>query len=267
MHLNATASASSRHLQLPVSAVCSSLLIKLLLLLCAFEMSCRVKFTFLKGPCLDKAITHDFDGDTTVAQMKQFLVEAHHACDPSSQSLSFVWEEQGQKMTNDDQTAASLGATAGITVNIIRKPTAPPPSAPSVIDSPASSVGNPATSAVFTASATSVAAVDPQSVDGARSISPTTAAAALGPDVSVLDAYCHSPNTRLAASSHVAGSQIILGVSGTGAEPSKVRIGTAQGSIEVLCHDEDATVGSLRAVLVSRGLCTQEAPIILSVLR
>ena len=154
-------------------------------------------------------------------------------------------------MTNDDQTAASLGATAGITVNIIRKPTAPPPS---VIDSPASST-------------TSVVAADPQSVDGARSIPPTTAAAALGPDVSVLDAYCHSPNTRLAASSHVAGSQIILGVSGTGAEPSKVRIGTAQGSIEVICHDEDATLGSLRAVLVSRGLCTQGAPIILSVLR
>ena len=226
-------------------------------------MPCRVKFTFLKGPCLDKAITHDFDDDTTVAQMKQFLVEAHHACDPSSQSLSFVWEEQGQKMTNDDQTAASLGATAGITVNIIRKPTAPPPS---VIDSPASSVGSPATS-VFAASTTSVAAVDPQSVDGARSIPPTTAAAALGPDVSVLDAYCHPPNTRLAANSHVAGSQIILGVSGTGAEPSKVRIGTAQGSIEVICHDQDATLGSLRAVLVSRGLCTQGAPIILSVLR
>lgn len=227
-------------------------------------MSCRVTFTFLKGPCLDKAIIHDFDGDTSVSQMKQFLVEVHHACDPTSQSLSFVLEEQGQKITNDDQTAASLGAAVGITVNVMKTPSAPPPSPPPVIDSPASSIGSAATPAIFSVSPTAAAAPDPHCVHHALTLSPTSAAA-LGPDVSVPGAC--APKSSSTASLHVSSDRIILGESSAGVEPSKVRIGTAQGCIEVICHDEHATLGILRAILVSRGVCTEEAPIILSVLR
>ena len=56
----------------------------------------------------------------------------------------------------------------------------------------------------------------------------------------------------------------MLGVCSPGAAPSKVRIRTATGGLEVICYDEAATLGTLRAVLVSRGLCTQDAPIILA---
>ena len=70
---------------------------------------------------------------------------------------------------------------------------------------------------------------------------------------------------RNAASSQGAGRQITLGESNSGAKVSKIRIGTAKGGVEVTCYDDGATLGTLRAVLVSRGLCDQDAPIILSV--
>ena len=423
-------------------------------------MSCRAKFTFVKGPCLGKVIIHDFDRDATVSQMKQYLVQVHRACDPSSQSLTFVWEEQCRKITDDDQAASSFGAIVSITVSTIKKLSASHPVADPVTASLVSTVGSNPTSASTPPSPPAAAALVPQSVDHALSLPPTSSIApTLGTGISVLDARdshsnadspksvvvdaglessdivigigrgagvleakmqlelpqgsrsikcyagcslrdlqsalsdfnlmsvpgqqlvkvgvphvqlpldtplaslnrsrlhiiacpsaangadlaattqqksapsvpaetarsCAPPTlnesvgidaaelerrkmhiaaeqrkreedrkrilaahdqeqkdkslqkqmaldkliadnakARLAASSHVAGSQITLGVCSPGAMPSKVRIGTAKGGIEVICYDETATLGTLRAILVSRGLCTQEAPIILT---
>ena len=57
------------------------------------SMSCKAKFTFLKGLLQGREISHEFDGSATVAQVKKCLIESHQACD-SSQSLVLVWEEQ-----------------------------------------------------------------------------------------------------------------------------------------------------------------------------
>jgi hypothetical protein len=84
-------------------------------------MSCRVKFTFIRGPCLGKEIVHDFDEAATVADMKQFLTEKHHACDHALQSLVFVWDEQGKKLNDEDQSASSLGRNISITVNVKKR--------------------------------------------------------------------------------------------------------------------------------------------------
>jgi len=80
-------------------------------------MSCKITFTFLKGPCLGQVITHHFEKHSTVAQMKQFLADGYHAYDPSTQSLIFVWDQQLVKLTDDAQTASSFGEEACITVS------------------------------------------------------------------------------------------------------------------------------------------------------
>jgi hypothetical protein len=54
-------------------------------------------------------ITHFFEDCATVADMKRYLLHAHHAYDPDSQVLAMVWEEQILKLTNDAQTVATLG--------------------------------------------------------------------------------------------------------------------------------------------------------------
>jgi hypothetical protein len=82
-------------------------------------MSCEAKFTFLKGALLGREIVHNFDGSTTVAQVKKFLSESHQACD-SSQSLVFVWDERSQKLNDDDQVLSSLGSNINITVNCVK---------------------------------------------------------------------------------------------------------------------------------------------------
>jgi hypothetical protein len=56
--------------------------------------------------------------------------------------------------------------------------------------------------------------------------------------------------------------QINIGDTSSGAAPSKIRIQTARGGVEVICYDNDATMGTLRAILVGKGLCAQDAPII-----
>jgi hypothetical protein len=85
-------------------------------------MSCRVTFSFVKGECIGRVIDHDFKRSSTIAEMKSFLIETHNACNPDSHSLVFVWDEEMRKLTNDNESAASLGTTANITVNIVRKP-------------------------------------------------------------------------------------------------------------------------------------------------
>jgi hypothetical protein len=82
---------------------------------------CRARFTFIKGPCLGHVIDHTFQSDTTVSQMKQYLMQTYGACNPNSQLLTFVWEEQMQKLSNDNQTAGTMGAVVNITVNVIKK--------------------------------------------------------------------------------------------------------------------------------------------------
>jgi hypothetical protein len=69
-------------------------------------------------------ITHSFEDGATVADMKRYLLHAHHAYDPDSQVLAMVWEEQILKLTNDAQTVATLGAAFNVTVNIAKKPAA-----------------------------------------------------------------------------------------------------------------------------------------------
>jgi hypothetical protein len=86
-----------------------------------FGMLCRATFTFLKGPCAGAAITHNFDENATVADMKHHLLHAHRAFDANSQALVMVWEQHALKLTNDAQKVATLGATFNITVNVIKK--------------------------------------------------------------------------------------------------------------------------------------------------
>ncbi len=80
-------------------------------------MSCKVTFSFVKGPCLGQEIVHEFDGQATVFDMKKFLTETHHAC-ADSQFLYFVWVEQQERMTDDGQKVFSLGQNASITVTL-----------------------------------------------------------------------------------------------------------------------------------------------------
>jgi hypothetical protein len=46
------------------------------------------------------------------------------------------------------------------------------------------------------------------------------------------------------------------------ATTSIFRIGTSKGGVEVTCFDNDALMGAVRAILVSKGLCDQDDPII-----
>lgn len=85
-------------------------------------MTCRATFSFVKGECIGRVINRDFEHSSTIAEMKSFLIETHNACNPESHSLVFVWDEEMRKLTNDNQSAASLGTAANITVNIVRKP-------------------------------------------------------------------------------------------------------------------------------------------------
>jgi hypothetical protein len=57
-------------------------------------------------------------------------------------------------------------------------------------------------------------------------------------------------------------AHINIGDPSSGAAPSKIRIQTARGGVEVICYDNDATMGTLRMILVGKGLLAQDAPII-----
>jgi hypothetical protein len=87
-------------------------------------ITCKATFNFVKGPCIGRVITHDFDAGATVAQMKQYLQQEHGACDPRTHSLVLVWEQQGIKLRDDALTAAALGGVICITVSIAKKGTA-----------------------------------------------------------------------------------------------------------------------------------------------
>jgi hypothetical protein len=57
--------------------------------------------------------------------------------------------------------------------------------------------------------------------------------------------------------------RIIIGDTAAGsAILAKIRVQTQGGGVEVTCYDADATMGTLRAILVGKGLCSQGAPII-----
>ena len=91
-------------------------------------MTCRATFSFVKGECMGRVISHDFSRCSTVSEMKTFLIQTHNACSPDSHALVFVWDEQMRKLTDDSQPAASLGEAVNITVNIVRKPCSSNPS-------------------------------------------------------------------------------------------------------------------------------------------
>jgi hypothetical protein len=112
-------------------------------------ISCKVTFNFVKGPCVGRVITHDFDAGATVAQMKQYLQQEHGACDPRTHSLVLVWEEQGIKLTDDAMTAAALGVVICITVNVAKKG-----SADILASAPSPSVALPSSTAYSKQSAT-----------------------------------------------------------------------------------------------------------------
>lgn len=132
-------------------------------------MSCRVKFTFIKGPCLGKEIVQDFDGAATVAHMKKFLTETHHACDIASQSLIFVWEEQGKKLNDEDQAASSLGTSISITVHVKKRDAVSTPMCDSALsmksDSTASSLASPKSDLVPSANSDSAPSLQATSVE------------------------------------------------------------------------------------------------------
>lgn len=57
--------------------------------------------------------------------------------------------------------------------------------------------------------------------------------------------------------------RIVIGDTAAGAAVvAKIRVQTQGGGIEVMCYDADATMATLRAVMVGKGLCSQTAPII-----
>lgn len=66
-------------------------------------------------------ITHTFAECATVADMRDYLLHAHHAYRADSQVLAMVWEEQALKLTDDAQTVVTLGASFNITVNVVKK--------------------------------------------------------------------------------------------------------------------------------------------------
>ncbi len=84
-------------------------------------MACWATFSFIKGECVGRVITHKFERSSTVAEMKSYLIQTHNACNPDSHALVFVWDEQMRKLTEDNQSVASLGETVNITVNLVRK--------------------------------------------------------------------------------------------------------------------------------------------------
>jgi hypothetical protein len=93
-------------------------------------MPCRATFSFLKGPCVDQCISHEFAADATVADVKRHLLHAHRAFDADSQALVLVWDEQAMKLTNDAQAMATLGVSCNITVNVVKKAASQPLPAP-----------------------------------------------------------------------------------------------------------------------------------------
>jgi hypothetical protein len=57
--------------------------------------------------------------------------------------------------------------------------------------------------------------------------------------------------------------RIVIGDPSSGAAVvAKIRVQTKGGGVEVTCYDADCTMGTLRAILVGKGLCAQDAPII-----
>jgi hypothetical protein len=208
-------------------------------------MFCRVKFTFVKGPCLDKVISEDFDKDATVSQMKQYLVQVHHACDPACQSLAFVWDEQSRKLTNDDQTVSSFGHTACITVNVIKMPNAPSPTA--VIPVTASSVDT------HTSSAAPIGSVEfvPLPVHRPPSLASTSSTApAPRPSSSVADAFA-SPASADSRGS-LTGSDIVIG-SDCGILQAKMQLVGPEGSRLIKCFAA-CSLRDLHSVLVDAEL-------------
>ena len=228
-------------------------------------MSCRAKFTFIKGPCLNDVITHDFERDTTVLQMKQFLVQVHHACDPSSSSLCFVWEEHLQKITDDNMTVASFGASVSITVSIIKRPGAFPPAAAPVTAPAASSVG--ATSPPETE-------VSRYSVYHAPSLPPTSSAAvasaaiasaavasaavASGPSASASTSFGSNSVADSPKSEAIAlgpnGPDIIVG-SGEGLLEAKMQLELPEGCRNIKCY-AGCSLLHLQSALVGANLMT-----------
>jgi hypothetical protein len=80
-----------------------------------------VTFGFLKGALVGQSITAQFAADVSVSHLKNFLIQTHHACDPSTRSLKFVCEQTLQVLS-DDETVGSLHLPSiDICVNVTRK--------------------------------------------------------------------------------------------------------------------------------------------------
>jgi hypothetical protein len=56
--------------------------------------------------------------------------------------------------------------------------------------------------------------------------------------------------------------RITIGSSSAGAVVARIKVQTKSGAVEVYCYDADATFGILRMMLVSKNLCSQDAPIV-----
>ena len=82
-------------------------------------------------------MTQTVPSDTTIGQIKSFLVQTHRfcrpltyqplfrikhphsACNPAIHSLVFVWEQAMLKLSDDNQTLDSFGPSMSITVNVV----------------------------------------------------------------------------------------------------------------------------------------------------
>jgi hypothetical protein len=80
----------------------------------------NVTFSFLKGECISKSITQEFAGTQTVNDIKTFIRGTE--CYPKvGHNIILVWDKQAQKLTNDGRLISTLGETANITVNFVKK--------------------------------------------------------------------------------------------------------------------------------------------------
>ena len=75
----------------------------------------NVTLSFLNGSCLDRKISKTFGSGQKIGDIKNFIKEQNCLSEGYS-TITLVWDEKSEKLTNDDQSIYTLGKTANITV-------------------------------------------------------------------------------------------------------------------------------------------------------
>ena len=80
----------------------------------------KITFSFIKGNCMSTSIRQEFAGTQTVNDIKIFI-RAKECVPEVGQNIILVWDKEAQKLENEDQLISTLGETANITVNFVKK--------------------------------------------------------------------------------------------------------------------------------------------------